>query len=143
MNLLAERFLKPSHPSHSINPHDMQLAWEKREPLLILSTYSLRPLCQNLAVLTLLWKLFIFIFTEMISQLPGVPTPKDLRAIKESVADKASQAKDVEFEEMCSFDLVGHIPFLCVQNPPLLLCCLSLAICTEKKETGCHIRSGI
>ncbi|CAH7666876.1 hypothetical protein BY996DRAFT_4578276 [Phakopsora pachyrhizi] len=30
LNLLGERYLKPSHPHHSINPVDLELAWEKQ-----------------------------------------------------------------------------------------------------------------
>ncbi|EGG08446.1 uncharacterized protein MELLADRAFT_84617 [Melampsora larici-populina 98AG31] len=71
LNLLSERFLKPSQPSHSIASLDLELAWEK----------------------------------QMISEIPGIPTPKDLRAVKERVVDKVVVERDREFDELCAFDL--------------------------------------
>ncbi|KAH9811402.1 hypothetical protein DFH28DRAFT_439360 [Melampsora americana] len=71
LNLLSERFLKPSLPSHSIASLDLELAWEK----------------------------------QMIGEIQGIPTPKDLRVVKERVADKLVVEKDREFDELCAFDL--------------------------------------
>ncbi|KAG0147006.1 hypothetical protein CROQUDRAFT_43576 [Cronartium quercuum f. sp. fusiforme G11] len=71
LNLLAERFLKPSRPAHSVTSLDLELAWEK----------------------------------QMIAELTGVPTAKDLRAVKERLAEKVVVEENREFQEMCSFDL--------------------------------------
>ncbi|PLW12968.1 hypothetical protein PCANC_07820 [Puccinia coronata f. sp. avenae] len=68
-NLLAERYIKPSHPKHSINPTDLALAYEK----------------------------------QLIAELPGVPNPKDIKAVKEKVMDRMATDEDEGFQEMCSF----------------------------------------
>ncbi|OAV95052.1 hypothetical protein PTTG_05205 [Puccinia triticina 1-1 BBBD Race 1] len=70
LNLLAERYIKPSHPKHSINPIDLELAYEK----------------------------------QLIAKLPGVPSPKDIRLVKEQVVDIMTAEEDKAFEEMCSFE---------------------------------------
>ncbi|KAH9441049.1 hypothetical protein MJO28_015973 [Puccinia striiformis f. sp. tritici] len=69
-NLLAERYIRPAHPKHTINPTDLALAYEK----------------------------------QIIAQLPGVPTPKDIRAAKEKVEEMMTTEEDEGFEELCSFE---------------------------------------
>jgi len=68
-NLLAERYIKPSHPKHSINSTDLALAYEK----------------------------------QFIAEVPGVPTPKDIKTAKEKVVAKLEADEDETFQEMCSF----------------------------------------
>ncbi|MBW0496044.1 hypothetical protein O181_035759 [Austropuccinia psidii MF-1] len=70
LNLLADRYLKPADPTHSINPIDLELALEK----------------------------------QMIADLPGVPSAKDFKLVKEQLAGKLNDAKDQEFQLMCSFE---------------------------------------
>lgn len=45
---------------------------------------------------------------QMISDLPGVPAPKDIKEIKQKVSEKFNVAADEAYEEMKSFANVRH-----------------------------------
>ncbi|KNZ57128.1 hypothetical protein VP01_2234g4 [Puccinia sorghi] len=87
-NLLAERYIKPSHPKHSINPTDLALAYEKRDVDKHHADFS---------------RLQVFI-----AELPGVPSPKDIKTAKEKVVAKLEADEDEAFQEMCSFGQVRY-----------------------------------
>jgi hypothetical protein len=103
-NLLAERYIKPSHPKHSINPTDLALAYEKREST---STES-HATQSNFYSYRTKELIFFFLLEELIAELPGVPNPKDIKAVKEKVMDRMATDEDEGFQEMCSFGQVSY-----------------------------------
>lgn len=116
--LLVERFLKPCRPYSTVNPTDRHMAWEQgpSRPSHVCPQYQL---CVR--------------SPELLSEIKGVATPKDLKAVKERLEQRIELEVEQEQEEMLAYgNSVRPIPFPTAPFRTQDMCCVWACRGSEK-----------